>query len=135
MDDIIGVQSHRSHGHVFILFSYELKEESALPQQPTRTRAKYGFCCKSTTQCQDWMRDIRCALRSVVGGKDVVVPVYRVLALMNPFGGKKSAGRILEKVRPMFSVAEVNLEVVETMYVGHATEIGQSLDLSSVDGE
>lgn len=118
---------------MFLIFAFEVKQAAQLPKQPTRLRVKYAFCCKDENQCREWVRDIRAALRGVVGS-DEPVPEYRVLAVVNPFGGRKQAEKVMERVKPIFRVADVKLETVSTEYVGHGVEIGKNLDLRRVDG-
>ncbi|ESQ55218.1 hypothetical protein EUTSA_v10025052mg [Eutrema salsugineum] len=59
----------------------------------------------------------------------------KLLVFVNPFGGKKSARKIfLEKVKPLFEDADIQLEIQETKYQLHAKEIVRSMDVSKYDG-
>uniref|UniRef100_A0A1J3CQL3 sphingosine kinase n=1 Tax=Noccaea caerulescens TaxID=107243 RepID=A0A1J3CQL3_NOCCA len=59
----------------------------------------------------------------------------KLFVFVNPFGGKKSARKIfLEKVKPLFEDADIQLEIQETKYQLHAKEIVKSMDVSKYDG-
>ncbi len=54
--------------------------------------------------------------------------------IVNPHGGVKSGLKILEKVKPFFEEADADLNIIETEYAGHATEITREIDLESFTG-
>uniref|UniRef100_A0A1J3GG48 sphingosine kinase n=2 Tax=Noccaea caerulescens TaxID=107243 RepID=A0A1J3GG48_NOCCA len=59
----------------------------------------------------------------------------KLFVFVNPFGGKKSATKIfVEKVKPLFEDADIQLEIQETKYQLHAKEIVRSMDVSKYDG-
>ena len=49
--------------------------------------------------------------------------VRRLAVVVNPRGGKQNGLRVLERVRPIFHAAEIELEVHVTERAGHASEI------------
>ncbi|XWS15670.1 hypothetical protein CRYUN_Cryun34aG0021800 [Craigia yunnanensis] len=59
----------------------------------------------------------------------------RLLILVNPFGGKKSATKIfLQDVKPYLEDADIQITVIETKHQLHANEVAKTLDLSKYDG-
>lgn len=60
--------------------------------------------------------------------------VRRLAVVVNPRGGKRNGHRVLERVRPIFDAAKIELEVHVTERAGHATEIAKTLDLRSFSG-
>lgn len=59
----------------------------------------------------------------------------RLLVFINPFGGKQEAPKIFStKVSPIFALAGITHQVVETEYRGHAAEIVMKEDLEIWDG-
>ena len=58
----------------------------------------------------------------------------KILMLVNPFGGKGKAMKIYkEEVGPMLSHTHLDVEMMPTQRAGHATEIGQTLELGKYD--
>tara|TARA_B100001029_G_C15031479_1_gene437265 strand:- start:469 stop:1359 length:891 start_codon:yes stop_codon:yes gene_type:complete len=53
---------------------------------------------------------------------------------VNPHGGAKKGQKILNKVKPIFENAEIDLKIIETMYAGHAKELAEQLDFTGFDG-
>ena len=60
--------------------------------------------------------------------------VKRLAVVVNPRGGKRNGHRVLERVRPIFDAAKIELEVHVTERAGHATEIAKTLDLRPFSG-
>ena len=60
--------------------------------------------------------------------------VRRLAVIVNPRGGKRNGLRVLERVRPIFHAAEIELEVHVTEQAGHASEIAKTLELQSFAG-
>ncbi|XP_064473230.1 ceramide kinase-like [Ornithodoros turicata] len=59
----------------------------------------------------------------------------RLIVFVNPFGGRKKAPSIyLRKVAPIFKLAGISTEVIQTRYSGHAKEKLLEVDLSEFDG-
>jgi len=58
----------------------------------------------------------------------------RFILAVNPQGGTKKGLGILEKVRPVFESAGVELNVRETEYAGHTGDMINALDPSGYDG-
>ncbi|XVE87943.1 hypothetical protein DITRI_Ditri19aG0029200 [Diplodiscus trichospermus] len=59
----------------------------------------------------------------------------RLLIFVNPFGGKKSATKILSQdVKPYLEDADIQITVIETKHQLHAKEVAKTLDLSKYDG-
>ena len=54
--------------------------------------------------------------------------------IVNPHGGFKRGLSILEKVKPVFSEANADIEVKETRYAGHARIMANTLDFDGFDG-
>ncbi|RKP27435.1 ATP-NAD kinase-like domain-containing protein [Syncephalis pseudoplumigaleata] len=74
-------------------------------------------------------------LRQEIYGQDGMPPRQRLLAILNPFGGTRSATRIYRQiVEPMAQLAGVTMTLVETERSKHATEFVHALDLSLYDG-
>ena len=58
----------------------------------------------------------------------------RLAVIVNPRGGKRMGVRVIDRVRPIFADAAIELDVRVTERVGHANEIARTLDLDSIDG-
>ncbi|XP_074305499.1 sphingosine kinase 1-like [Silene latifolia] len=102
-----------------------------------------GILCLTTTQVmvrkifvfqlpQDsvtvWFRKIREFLNSLGRPK-------RLLILVNPYGGQKTAMNILvDIVKPLLEDAETEFKIEETKYQLHAKQIASELDLTMYDG-
>lgn len=54
--------------------------------------------------------------------------------IVNPHGGFKKGLSILEKVKPIFEEADVELDIRETRYAGHARIFANTLDFKGYDG-
>lgn len=55
--------------------------------------------------------------------------------LVNPFGGKKLASKILlDQVKPLLGDADIQFTLQETQYQLHAKEVAKTMDLSKYDG-
>ena len=54
--------------------------------------------------------------------------------IVNPAGGTKKGLKILEMVRPIFDKSGVHVDILQTEYAGHASELANTLDLSGYNG-
>jgi len=59
---------------------------------------------------------------------------HKLAVILNPRGGSGRGAAILDKVRPVFAAANIELEVHATTHRGHATELAASLELDDCDG-
>lgn len=57
-----------------------------------------------------------------------------LILAVNPQGGTKRGLGTLERVKPVFESAEVDLDIRETEYAGHAGDMINGMDLSGYDG-
>ncbi|XP_076447595.1 ceramide kinase-like isoform X2 [Babylonia areolata] len=85
--------------------------------------------CKDHATCTQWMDMIK----DVLSGPGFNRP-KQLLVFVNPYGGKKRAPKVFEKVRYLFDLAGVSLDVIETQRQYHARDVLQTYDVSSVDG-
>ena len=60
--------------------------------------------------------------------------IRRLAVVVNPHGGKRNGIRVLERIRHVFDSEGIELEILVTQRVGHATEIAKDLDLQRIDG-
>jgi sphingosine kinase len=61
-------------------------------------------------------------------------PNKSILVLINPHGGKGKAMKLfLKKAKPILIAANAKVEVVETKYSKHATDIARELDINKYD--
>ena len=60
--------------------------------------------------------------------------IRRLAVVVNPHGGKRNGIRVLERIRHVFDSVGIELEILVTQRVGHATEIAKNLDLQHLDG-
>jgi len=60
--------------------------------------------------------------------------MHKLYLVVNPHGGKCRGNAILEKVKPIFETAEIELVIKSTRYAGHARAMINSLDLTGFDG-
>ena len=60
--------------------------------------------------------------------------IRRLAVVVNPRGGKRNGIRVLERIRHVFDSAKIELEILVTERVGHATEIAINLNLQRIDG-
>lgn len=58
----------------------------------------------------------------------------RLLFIINPFSGKKTAQKVFDTVKPVLNVANIEIETIETKHAGHAKEIGYRTNLKEFDG-
>lgn len=54
--------------------------------------------------------------------------------IVNPHGGLKKGLRILEKIKPIFDEKNIDLNILETEYAGHAQKYTNELDFEGFDG-
>lgn len=59
--------------------------------------------------------------------------IQRLSVIVNPKGGRKRGLAVLERVRPIFANAGIDLSIHVTQRSGHAAEIAQSLHRESCD--
>lgn len=57
----------------------------------------------------------------------------RFVLLVNPRGGRQGGLDVLERVRPVFDAAGVNLDVYVSQYAGHAGELARTVELGDCD--
>ena len=57
----------------------------------------------------------------------------RSYLIVNPHGGFKKGLNILEKVKPIFDEGDVELNVLETEYAGHARDYANEIDFNGYD--
>ncbi len=60
------------------------------------------------------------------------MPKQNILLIVNPRSGARRGARVLERVLPVLSQAGQNVEVCQTNYAGHATEIVRTRSLEGV---
>ena len=48
---------------------------------------------------------------------------------VNPHGGTKSGPEILKKIKPLFDNSNIELNIIETMFKGHAKELAEQLGI------
>lgn len=58
----------------------------------------------------------------------------RLVVVVNPRSGKQRGLAILDRVKPVFAAAGIELDVRVTQRPGHAREIARTLELTGVDG-
>lgn len=128
LEDVIGVEqhSHQTLKKCFVVYCFPLLKSGK------RERKVYPFICKNVEECEKWVGAFRCILRGVP--IDEPTPPFRLLVCINPFGGKGLAKTIWEKVKIMFEIANIEVNVIETTHANHALEIAQSFDVSSYEG-
>jgi len=63
-----------------------------------------------------------------------VMKIQRLTIVVNPQGGTKQGLSVLDRVKPIFKDAGIELDVRTTQHQGHASEIAQSLDLEASAG-
>ena len=76
------------------------------------------------------------ALDVITRLRDAIYPklIKKVLVLINPFGGKKQAASIYNAIPArMFSLANIETEVVESQSVGHITKLINEIDVYKYD--
>ncbi len=57
-----------------------------------------------------------------------------LIVVVNPQSGTKRGLSVLDRVRPIFKDAGIELDVRTTQYRGHALEIARTVDLNATDG-
>jgi len=60
--------------------------------------------------------------------------IQHLTIIVNPRGGTKRGLSVLDRVKPIFRDAGIELEIRATQHRGHASEIAQSLDINTTDG-
>ncbi len=60
--------------------------------------------------------------------------IRRLLVVVNPRGGKRRGLTILDRVKPVFAAAGIELDVRVTQRSGYAREMARTLDMTNVDG-
>lgn len=58
----------------------------------------------------------------------------KFILTVNPHGGTKKGPEILEKVQPLFTSANIQLQVIETTFAGHAQELANQLSFDEISG-
>ncbi len=59
--------------------------------------------------------------------------IERLSVVVNPKGGRRRGLGVLERVKPIFVNAKIDLDIHVTQRTGHAAEIARSLDMKSCD--
>lgn len=63
------------------------------------------------------------------------VAVKKVAIIYNPYGGKKKAQKLLDRViGPMFAEAGVEVVPHQTQHAGHGIELARTISLAGIDG-
>lgn len=60
--------------------------------------------------------------------------MQKVYLIYNPFSGNKKAIGILNKIKPIFEEANLELDIIETEYAGHARKLANTLPFEGYDG-
>ena len=60
--------------------------------------------------------------------------IQRLTVIVNPQGGTKRGLLVLDRVKPIFKDAGIELDIRATQHQGHASAIAQSLDMKTSDG-
>ena len=60
--------------------------------------------------------------------------IQRLTVIVNPQGGTKRGLLVLDRVKPIFKDAGIELDIRATLHQGHASAIAQSLDMKTSDG-
>lgn len=60
--------------------------------------------------------------------------IQKIYLIYNPFSGNRKAFSILERVKPIFEKANVTIDLIETLYAGHARELANTLPYNGYDG-
>tara|TARA_B100000945_G_C20411508_1_gene612829 strand:- start:854 stop:1741 length:888 start_codon:yes stop_codon:yes gene_type:complete len=58
----------------------------------------------------------------------------KLYVIVNPHGGKKKGLTILDRVKSKFDSVGCELNIIETKYAGHATDLARELDFTGYDG-
>ncbi len=53
---------------------------------------------------------------------------------VNPYGGGKKGLKILEKIKPLFSEADIELNIIETRYAGHVKDLIMEVNMDGYAG-
>ncbi|MAJ45474.1 MAG: hypothetical protein CMF96_12135 [Candidatus Marinimicrobia bacterium] len=53
---------------------------------------------------------------------------------INPHGGSRKGPKLLKKIKPLFDNSNIELNVIETKFAGHAKELTEQLDFTGYDG-
>jgi len=53
---------------------------------------------------------------------------------LNPHGGQKKGPGLLKKILPVLEAADLDLNIIETTFAGHARELTNQLDFTGYDG-
>jgi sphingosine kinase len=58
----------------------------------------------------------------------------KIYLIYNPYSGNKKSLSILERIKPIFEEAGVELHIIATEYAGHARELANTLPFEEFDG-
>tara|TARA_X000001036_G_scaffold436202_1_gene478890 strand:+ start:189 stop:1079 length:891 start_codon:yes stop_codon:yes gene_type:complete len=58
----------------------------------------------------------------------------KFIITVNPHGGTKKGPLILEKIQPLFASANMELQVIETTFAGHAQALANQLSFNEISG-
>ncbi|UCH10614.1 MAG: diacylglycerol kinase family lipid kinase [Fidelibacterota bacterium] len=59
--------------------------------------------------------------------------IKRICLVVNPHGGRRIGPSVLRRVGPIFEAEDIELDIIETEYAGHAREVIHTHDLQDVD--
>eukprot|EP00698_Gefionella_okellyi_P023838 TRINITY_DN8256_c0_g1_i1.p1 TRINITY_DN8256_c0_g1~~TRINITY_DN8256_c0_g1_i1.p1 ORF type:complete len:600 (-),score=113.94 TRINITY_DN8256_c0_g1_i1:50-1849(-) len=123
--DVVGVSTTRFMS-LFVVHAY--------PQVKNKRKSvDYHFQVGSHEESVTWANAIR-ALAYNIPFDSPLPPPRRVAVMINPFGGTGKAVEIFQnQVRPLWERAGLEITVLVTRYAGHATDIGRTIDLDTVD--
>lgn len=141
-DSTTSSHSNSSSCKFLFIHTLECSSDPAVRYKKGYTYNYYAFETEEGAEAGDWAR----VISSLARGEPLSSPPPsspsskkpRILVIINPFAGTKSAPRIYaDKVKPMLSLAGFVPTVVSTERMGHATEIIKTMaasDLYPVEG-
>lgn len=95
-----------------------------------RNHKEFCFRCDEATVAEQAIRKVK---EFALGTAEPHTRKFKII--LNPHGGSGDAKKILTKsVGPLLSDADVSMDVCETQYAGHASDMGKSVDYESIEG-
>ncbi|XP_071960442.1 ceramide kinase-like isoform X2 [Antedon mediterranea] len=87
------------------------------------------FVCPDAATRDKWIKRIQTSIETGP------VRPQRIFVIVNPYGGKGKAPKIYQKkVAPLFELAGISTEVIETTHANHAWQLMLDIDFNDVDG-
>jgi sphingosine kinase len=122
--DILTISSCSNNS--FIIHSFPFKDNKL------RRRVDLLFSCEDPQQKTQWFD----RFLDILSTESKVLETRRLLVLVNPFGGKKTAPKVWDEIaRPIIElVPTIQVHLVETTHEGHAGELVQEIELNNYDG-